>query len=118
MLFWALIAAIALRILIPRWRKKPPNELAAVAVKARGVGPTGPDGKWTRRDRLHAASFSGTAALVLAALAVGAGYIEQLGPNGSPREMIASGFMFLGAIGIVMAVIMAGVHVVGAMFTR
>jgi putative exporter of polyketide antibiotics len=117
MLLWAILAVIALRILIPRWQKRPPNRAIGVAVMARGIQPTGPGGIWTRGDHLRAVNFSGTIALALAAVTVLASYVEQLGPNGSTREMISSGVMLIAAIGLVMAVLIALFHLVKAPFS-
>ena len=114
MLGLAIIAAIALRILIPRWRKRPPNELAAIAVRPFGVQQTGPNGAWTRGDRLRAAGFSATVALGFAGLAWLAGEGETHTANGSPANLAAAGVLLLGALGLVLAAIMAVIHLIGA----
>ena len=117
MLGIALFAAIALRILIPRWQKQPPNKAAALATRQFGARPTGPNGRWTRGDRLRGAGWSATAALGLAAVAWVGGAIGEHTANGSTANMVASGVLFLGAIGLVMALIMAMIHLFAAAFT-
>jgi hypothetical protein len=114
MLGLAIIAAIALRILIPRWRERPPNELAAVAVRPFGVRPTGPNGSWTRGDRLRAAGFSATIALGFAGLEWLGGVADTYTTNGSPTNLAVACVLLLGAIGLVLAAIMAVVHLIGA----
>jgi hypothetical protein len=114
MLGLAIIAAIALRILIPRWRKRPPNELAAVAVRSFGVRPTGPNGSWTKHDRLRAAGFSATVALGFAGLEWLGGVADTHTTNGSPANLAVAFVLLLGAIGLVLAAIMAVAHLVGA----
>jgi hypothetical protein len=114
MLGLAIIAAIALRILIPRWRKRPPNELAAVAVRPFGLQHTGPNGAWTKGDRLRAAGFSATVALGFVGLAWLGGVADAHTANGSSANLAAGGVLLLGAIGLVLAAIMAVVHLIGA----
>ena len=118
MLGWAIIAAIALRVLIPRWQKRPPNRAAAVAARPLGVQPTGPDGTWTRRDYLRAAGFSSTVALGLAALTYAGGALAQRSAVGSTMDRVATGMMFLGGFGLVLAIGMTLIHLVKAAITR
>ena len=114
MLGVAIIAAIALCILIPRWRKRPPNQLAALAVRRFGIRKTGPDGTWTKGDRLRAASFSAAVALILAGLAWLAGEGDAHTANGSPANLAAAVLELFGAIGLVLAAIVTVVHLIGA----
>ena len=118
MLGFAIIAAIALRILIPRWQKHPPNRAAATVVRPLGVHPTGPNGSWTRGDHFRAAGFSATVAIVCAAVAWLGGEIGQHTLNGSTVEMVATGLALLGSIGFIMAILMAAISLVKAAFAR
>lgn len=118
MLGWAILAAIVLRIVIPRWQKQPPNRAAAIAVGVRGVQPSGPNGVWTRGDRLRAAGFSGTVALGLAALTWLGGFASGRTYNGSTVNLIATGALFLGAIGLLMAVLVGLGHLIRAPFAQ
>jgi hypothetical protein len=114
MLGLAIIAAIALRILIPRWRRRPPNKLAAIAVRPFGIQQTGPDGAWTKGDRLRAAGFSATVALGFAGLAWLGGEGDAHTANNTSANLAAAGVALLGAIGLVLAAIMSVVHLIGA----
>jgi hypothetical protein len=107
MLGLAILAAIALRFLLPRWQKAPPNQVASVVARARGVRPTGPDGTWTRRDRLREAGYSSTVALFLLGLAWIGVEIEQRTLNGSSLNMVGGFLLLLGALGLVMAILTA-----------
>ncbi len=55
---------------------------------------------------------------MLFALAWLGGEVEQRTPNGSSLNLVAMGVLFLGAIGLLMAVIMAIVALAKAAFTR
>ena len=103
MLGLAIIAAIVLRFALPRLQKNPPNPLVGSVVKQRGIQPTGPGGIWTRRDHLRAAGFSGTVALLLLGAVWLGVTIEERTQNGSTLNLLASGLLFLGAIGMLMA---------------
>jgi hypothetical protein len=118
MLGLAILAAIALRFLLPRWQKAPPNEVASMVARARGVQPTGPHGTWTRQDHLRAAGYSGTVALFLLGLAWIGGEIEQHTPNGSALDMFGGFLLLLGAIGLVMAILTALMSLGKAAMTR
>ena len=118
MLGLAIVAAIALRILIPRWQKHPPNRAAATVVRPLGVHPTGPNGSWTRGDQLRAAGFSATVAIVCAAVVWLGAEIEQHVQNGSTAESVATGLLFVGMIGFVLAILMAAISLAKAALAR
>ena len=118
MLGWAILAAIVLRIVIPRWRKQPPNRAAAIAVSVRGIQPTGPGGVWTRGDRLRAAGLSGTIALGLAALTWLGAFVSGRTSNGSAVNLIATGALFVGVLGLLLAVLVALGHLARAPFAQ
>jgi hypothetical protein len=54
----------------------------------------------------------------LVALAFAGGALGQNSPIGSPMDRVASGLMFLGGFGFVLAVAMTLVHLVKAAITR
>jgi hypothetical protein len=118
MLGFAILAAIVLRFALPRLQKHSRNPFVASVFKSRGIQPTGPDGQWTRRDHLRAAGFSGTVALLLLGVAWLGATIEQHTWNGVTLNLIASGVMFLGAIGLLMACASALISLAKAALTR
>jgi hypothetical protein len=80
-----------------------------------GVAPTGPDGRWTRRDRLSAAALcaagvAGSWGLALAAFALG----ERLAA--APSGSVLTGIGFLSAILGMMAAVMLVAHLLRAPF--
>lgn len=119
MLLWAALAAIALRYLIPRWRRQPPDNAGArVTRPLSGIEPTGPNGSWTRRDHLRGAgtaTLTGLALLGVSALAFNG--MERL-PDNSTADMVLSGIFFGTVLGLTMATVWALVCLAKAALVR
>jgi hypothetical protein len=114
MLIWAILAAILMRLLLPIMRRSG-NPFVRLLSRERGVAPTGPDGRWSRRDRLRAAALcaagvGGLWGLALAAFAIG----ERLAA--APSGSVLMGIGFLSAILGMMAAVMLVAHLVRAPF--
>ena len=114
LIYAAIIVAIVLRFVLPRWQKAPPNRFIALIVKPRGVDATPPGAVLARRDYLRAARISALAAAGLALLTWLSGYIGEHSLNGTMPNMLASGTLMIGAIGFVMAIVMVVIHLVQA----
>lgn len=118
LIYAAIVAAIVMRFVIPRWQKNPPNRFIALIVQARGVNAGVPDAVWTRRDYLRAARLSALAAVGLGGLTWIAGTAGEHSVNGSPFNLVASGVLLIGAIGCVMAMVMLLAHLVRAAIAK
>jgi hypothetical protein len=114
LIYAAIIVAIVLRFVLPRWQKAPPNRFIAILARPRGIDAPVPGAVWVRTDYLKAARLTAFAAAGLAALTWIAEVVGERSINGSTVNLIASGFLLIGTIGFVMAVVMVIVHLVRA----
>ena len=114
LIYAAIVVAIAMRFLLPRWQKTPPNRIIALLVRPRGVDAPQRGVSLDRAAYLRAARISFVAAVALGVLTWGSGWAGEHSLNGSPVNMLASGALMIGAIGFVMAAIMAVTHLVQA----
>ena len=117
---WLLIAlglAVAFRILLPilRARRDP---LSKTLVFEFGVRPSGPGGRWTRRDRVYSGLLSVFTAAACIGIAFVAGRIEEHTQNLSTANYVATGVMFVSFLLALLAAVRGLADFVRAPFTK
>ena len=113
----ALELSILLRIIQPRMRRSRIGWVRALA-EYRGVGPTGPDGRWTRMDRLLASAVAGFGAVALFGAYMLLLFIAEHYPTDSRAHLYPMGAGFVCAVLGLMAATMCIVHLLCAPFAR
>jgi hypothetical protein len=114
LIYAAIVMAVILRFVLPRWQKAPPNRFIALMFKPRGVDTPAAGVVLARGEYLRAARISALTAVGLALLTWLDEFAEERTLNGSMPNMLASGALLIGAIGFVMAVVMVVTHLVQA----
>ncbi|HET6764424.1 MAG TPA: hypothetical protein VFH27_12150 [Longimicrobiaceae bacterium] len=113
----AIELSILVRILQPHMRRSRIGWVRALA-EYRGVGPTGPDGRWTRTDRLLASAVAGLGTLALLGAAALLMSIAERFAVDTRAHLVLMGAGFVGAILGMMAATMCVVHLLCAPFAR
>jgi hypothetical protein len=112
-LWLALAAAVLVRIYLPVMRARKGDPVAQTLVREFGVKPTGPGGKWLRRDRLWAALTSlVTCGACTAAAGLIGGYASRQ-PNSTTTNVI-TGVAFMLFFFAVLAAAATLMHLVAA----
>src|SRR5690349_4626406 len=83
-----------------------------------GVTPTGPNGTYTRKDRLRVAGVSGITAVICLAISFGGAYVASQPPAHGWLGTTASAVMFLSFLLGLIALAAAVVNLGAAPFTR
>jgi hypothetical protein len=115
MALWIMLAAaILVRAYLPILRGRKDSPVAQTLVREVGVRPSGPGGRWLRRDRLWAALASLlTGAACFAAAALAFEWSSRL-PNLSTGNYVVTGVGFVLALLAVLAALATLVHLGGA----
>lgn len=116
MVLWLLLAgAILVRIFLPILRGRKDDPVAKTLVREFGVRPSGPGGRWLRKDRLWAALTSLVSGAACLAGAVLAFQISSGLPNLSTLNYVVTGVGFVLALLAVVAALATLVHLGGAL---
>ena len=113
-----IVGAVAARLLLARFHEAPNTRAARTFGRQLGVQPSGPDGRYTRRDRLLAAAASVGGACAGFAVAVAGFGVADRFPNLSTTNHVFSGVGFVGGIVGALALLAGVVHLLAAPFAR